>query len=171
MSSKQVLFGKDAKEKIKKGIDVVCKSIRITIGPKGKNVFIDDQMQPKITNDGKTIANSIILEDKLENMGAWLVKNASGQTDDEAGDGTSTTSVLLKAIIDEAQKRPESPMDIKRSLIETGARVTKWIQEASKPIKDEQIAEVATISAESAEIGSLVAEVINKVGTWHIRNH
>lgn len=164
MATKQVQFNKDAKERIKVGIDTVCKAIRTTIGPKGRNAFIDDSLQPKITNDGKTIANSITLEDKLENMGCWLVKNASSQTDDDAGDGTSTTSVLLKAIIDEAQKRPESPMDIKRSLLNAGAKVTSWIQEASKPIKDEQIASVATISAESEDIGKLIAEVISKVG-------
>lgn len=162
--SKQVLFNKDAKEKIKVGLDVVVKSIRSTIGPKGRNAFIDDTMQPKITNDGKTIANSITLEDKMENLGAWLVKNASGQTDDDAGDGTSTTAVLLKAIIDEAQKRPESPMDIKRSLIKAGEKVIEWIKENSQPIKDNQIASVATISAEDEKIGNLIAEVIKKVG-------
>lgn len=162
--AKQVKFNKDAKEKIKTGIDVTCKAIRTTIGPKGRNAFIDDAMQPKITNDGKTIANSINFEDKLENMGAWLVKNASGQTDDIAGDGTSTTAVLLKAIIDEAQKRPESPMDVKRSLIKVGAEVTAQIEKMAQPIKDKQISEVATISAESREIGDLIAEVIEKVG-------
>lgn len=162
--SKQVHFNQDAKEKIKVGIDVVCKAIRTTIGPKGRNAFIDDPMQPKITNDGKTIANSITLEDKLENMGAWIVKNASSQTDDDAGDGTSTTSVLLKAIIDEAQKRPESPMDIKRSLLKTGEEVIKYIKDSAKPIKDEQISDIATISAESRDIGNLIAEIVEKAG-------
>lgn len=162
--SKQVSFGKDAKDKMRIGINIVCKSVRTTIGPKGRNVFIDDPMQPKITNDGKTIANNIILEDKLENAGAWIVKNASSQTDDDAGDGTSTTSVLLKAIIDEAQKRPESPMDIKRSLIKEGDRVLEWIKESARPIKDKQIADIATISAESKEIGGLIAEIVEKVG-------
>lgn len=162
--AKQVLFGRDAKDKIKVGIDTVCKAIRTTIGPKGRNAFIDDQMQPKLTNDGKTIAMSIELADKLENMGAWLVKNSSSQTDDDAGDGTSTTSVLLKAIIDEAQKRPESPMDIKRSLIKTGEQVKKYIKEASQPIKDNQIADIATISAESRELGDLIAKIIKESG-------
>lgn len=162
--NKQVLFQKDAKEKIKTGIDIVVRSIRTTIGPKGKNAFIDNELQPKITNDGKTIANSITLEDKFENMGAWLVKNASSQTDDDAGDGTSTTSVLLKAIIDEAQKRPESPMDIKRSLIECGKRVTDFIKDSSTPIKDKQVANVATISAEDESIGHLIDEIVQKVG-------
>lgn len=162
--AKQVKFKRDAKDRIKVGIDTVCLAIRTTIGPKGRNAFIDDQMQPKITNDGKTIANAITLEGKLENMGAWLVKNASSQTDDDAGDGTSTTSVLLKAIIDEAQKRPESPMDIKRSLQKTGEKVIEYIKDAAKPIKDSQIAEIATISAESEEIGELIAGIVKKVG-------
>jgi len=162
--SKQVVFNKDAKEKIKKGIDVVVRSIRTTIGPKGKNAFIDNEMQPKITNDGKTIANSIILEDKLENMGAWIVKNASSQTDDDAGDGTSTTAVLLKSIIDEAEKRPESPMDIKRSMIKCSERVLEMIKELSKPVTDKQIPAVATISAEDEKIGNLIDEIIKKVG-------
>lgn len=162
--AKQVLFNEDAKKKIKVGIDTVENAIRTTIGPKGRNAFIDNEMQPKITNDGKTIANSITLEDKLENMGAWLVKNASSQTDDDAGDGTSTTAVLLKAIIDEAQKRPESPMDIKRSLVKWGETVTDMIKNASTPITDEQIASVATISAEDENIGRLIDEIIKKVG-------
>lgn len=161
---KQVKFNKEAKDKIKTGLDIVVKSIRTTIGPKGRNAFIDDKMQPKITNDGKTIANAIILEDKLENMGAWLVKNASSQTDDDAGDGTSTTAVLLKAIIDEAQKRPESPMDIKRSLSKWGEKVVEYIKELSQPIKDNQIKSVATISAEDEVIGGFIADIVQNVG-------
>lgn len=162
--AKQVKFDKDAKDKIKVGLDTVVRSIRTTIGPKGKNAFIDNEMQPKITNDGKTIANSITLDDKLENMGAWLVKNASSQTDDEAGDGTSTTAVLLKAIIDEAQKRPESPMDIKRSLMSVGEKVIQYIKDSATPVKDKQLASVARISAESEEIGNLIDEMIQKIG-------
>lgn len=162
--AKQVIFNEEAKKKIKVGIDIVENAIRTTIGPNGRNAFIDNEMQPKITNDGKTIANSIVLEDKLENMGAWLVKNASSQTDDDAGDGTSTTSVLLKAIIDEAQKRPESPMVIKRSLTQWGKEVTRMIQESATPIEDNQIASVATISAEDEKIGVLIDEIIQKVG-------
>lgn len=162
--SKQVIFNQEAQQRIKVGIDIVENAIRTTIGPKGRNAFIDNEMQPKITNDGKTIANSIVLEEKLENMGAWLVKNASSQTDDDAGDGTSTTAVLLKAIIDEAQKRPESPMDIKRSLMEWGEKIEKGIVGSSKAIKDNQIASVATISAEDERIGNLINEIIEKVG-------
>ena len=162
--AKQVLFGSEARDKIRVGVDVACKAIRSTIGPKGRNAFIDNDMQPKITNDGVTIANSITLEDKLENMGAWLVKNTSAQTNEEAGDGTSTTSVLLKAIIDESLKRNENPMEIKRSLMELEPKITKMIEKASKPVEGNEIEQVATVSAESKEIGKLIAEVVDKVG-------
>lgn len=162
--SKQVKFNDKQKDNVGKGIDVVCKAVRLTLGPKGKNAFIDNDLQPKITNDGKTIANSIVLEDKLENLGAWLVKNACSQTDDDAGDGTTTTAVLLKAIIDEAEKRSESPMDIKRSLMQVGDKVVDYIKDKAVPIKDNQIAHVATISSEDEKIGELIAEVIEKVG-------
>lgn len=162
---KQVVFAKEAKQRIKTGIDIVVNSIKSTLGPKGRNAFIDKPLQPLITNDGATIAHEIVLKDKLENMGAWLVKNTSAKTNDDAGDGTSTTSVLLQAIIDEAEKRSESPMDIKRSLLETGKEVEAWIKSASKPVKNnEQIQAIATISAESEETGKLIADVINAVG-------
>lgn len=164
MTKTRVVFKREAREPIKKGIDIACNAIKSTLGPKGRNAFIDNQIAPKITNDGVTIAESIHLEDELENMGAWLVKNTSAQTNEDAGDGTSTTAVLLQSIIDESMKRPESPMDIKRSLAATGKRVEKWITDMAKPVKDEQIEAVATISAESPEIGKLIADIIAKVG-------
>lgn len=162
--SKQVIFKDDARKKIKVGVDIACNAIKTTIGPKGRNAFIDNEYQPKITNDGVTIANAITLEDKFENMGAWLVKNTSSQTNDDAGDGTSTTAVLLQAMTDEALKRPENAMDIKQSLSIAGEKVTKWIQEASRPVEDSQIKHVATVSSESEMIGNLIAEIIEKVG-------
>lgn len=162
--AKEVLFEKAARDRIKKGLDIACNAIKSTIGPKGRNAFIDNEVQPKITNDGVTIAHAITLEDKFENMGAWLVKNTSAQTDDDAGDGTSTTAVLLQSIIDESLKRPENVMDIKRALGETGKRIEAWITESAKPVEDSQIEAVATISSESKTIGKLIAEVIAKVG-------
>lgn len=162
--AKQVKFKKEATDKIRIGIDIVCRAIRSTIGPKGRNVFIDNELQPKITNDGHTIANSITLDDKLENLGAWLVKNSSGQTNDDAGDGTSTTSVLLKAIIDEALKRPESPMEIKRQLLKTGKDVVSFIKDNSREVKEKDIKSVATISSESEFIGQLISDIIKEVG-------
>lgn len=161
---KQVKFNKEAIEPIKRGMDIATNAIKSTIGPKGRNVFIEREMTNEMTNDGQKIAMSITLEDKLENMGAWLVKNTSSETNEEAGDGTSTTAVLLQAIIEESLKRPENPMDIRNSLEKAGKDVEKMIKESSREVKDEQIKNVATISAESAEIGSLIAELIGKVG-------
>ena len=161
---KQVAFKREAREKIKFGLDIACNAIKTTIGPKGRNAFIDNEMQPKITNDGVTIAESITLEDKFENMGAWLVKNTSAQTNEDAGDGTSTTAVLLQSIISEAFNRPENAMDIKASLLSTGKKIEAWIEESATPVKDNQIEAVATISSESETIGKLIAEVIGKVG-------
>lgn len=165
MTKKQVVFQKEARERIKKGLDLACDTIKTTIGSKGRNAFIERNMTNIITNDGITIANAIELDDALENMGVWLVRNTSAQTNEEAGDGTSGTAVLLQAIVTEAMKRPESPMDIKKSLQKAGERVEKWIKDASQPItSDKQIEEVATISSESKETGKLIAEVISKVG-------
>lgn len=161
---KQVVFRKEAREKILKGMDIACDAVKLTLGPKGRNAFIDNELQPKVTNDGVTIAENIVLEDKLENMGAWLVKNTSAETNEDAGDGTSTTAVLLQAIVHESFKRPENPMDIKRSLLQAGEKVSTMIREMSKPVKDEQIASVATISSESKEIGNLISEILLKVG-------
>jgi chaperonin GroEL len=93
---KEVLFKAAMRPRVKRGIDIACDAIKTTIGAKGRNAFIDDPLQPKITNDGVTIAKAISLPDKFENMGAWLVKNTSSQTNDAAGDGTSTTAVLLQ---------------------------------------------------------------------------
>lgn len=161
---KQVKFNKGAIEPIKRGLDIAANAIKSTIGPKGRNVFIEREMFNEMTNDGQKIAMSISLEDKLENMGAWLVKNTSSETNEEAGDGTSTTAVLLQAIVEESLKRPENPMDIRSSLQKAGKQVEKLIQDMSREVKEGQIKSVATISSESEEIGSLIAELIEKIG-------
>ena len=158
--TKIVLFGKEAREKIQTGLNIAANAVKSTLGSKGRNAFIDDQYLPKITNDGVTIANSIVLEDPFENMGAWLVKNTSSQTNDDVGDGTSTTAVLLQSIIEEAEKRPENPMDIRRDLETVGKRVVQYIKDMSRPVKDNQIESVATISAESEMIGKLIAKIL-----------
>jgi chaperonin GroEL len=159
---KEVLFKAAMRPRVKRGIDIACDAIKTTIGAKGRNAFIDDPLQPKITNDGVTIAKAISLPDKFENMGAWLVKNTSSQTNDAAGDGTSTTAVLLQAIVDEALKRPESPMDIKRSLEAAAPKVVLAIKSQSKPCDD--VRAVASISAESEELGNMIAEIMDKAG-------
>lgn len=164
MSAKEIIFGREMQERVLKGLNVVADAVKLTIGARGRNAFIEDPFTPKITNDGVTIAQAIVLKDKFENLGAWLGKNTAAQTNDDAGDGTSTTIVLLQALINEALKRPEAKMDVRASLEEVGARIVKEIKEVSKPVNDDQIEAVATLSAESEKLGKMIAEIMQKGG-------
>lgn len=157
----RVIFDKN---KVLKGFDLVADSVSGTLGPKGKNVYIDDAMTPKITNDGVSIATRIDLDDKEENLGAKIVKNACGQTLDDAGDGTTTTAVLLKAITHEALKRPENPIELRESLLKTIPQIIKEIKKRSKKIEKEDVRRVALISAQDKNLASNIAEIINKLG-------
>ena len=157
---KQITFYRDD---VKRGIDTVCKAISQTLGPRGRNSFIDNEMAPLITNDGKSTADAITLEG-FENMGAWLVKNTCDKTFEDVGDATTTTAILLQSIISEGMKRPENPTKIKKSLKEIGKKVEQWIKDESSPVKDSQIESVASVAAESKVIGKLIAEIIKKVG-------
>lgn len=151
--------------KVLKGLNETVDTVKSTLGPKGRNVFIDDTMEPKITNDGVTIANSITFEDAEENAGAYLVKNTSSQTNDNAGDGTTTTAILLQATVQEALKRPESPMEVRASLMYAVKDIVKDLKKLSVPVKtSKQIQQVATISSESIEHGKMLTEIIDKVG-------
>lgn len=163
--SKDILFNEEARNKVKKGLDTVVQAVGGTIGPCGRNVFIDDQVSPKITNDGVSIAAQITLEDKFENMGAWLAKNAAAQTNDDAGDGTTTTTVLLGSIVDESLARPENPTLVMRSLMEAKQKVLKELKKLARPITDKEILSVARISAEDETLAKLIAEVVGKVGS------
>lgn len=163
--SKEISFNKTAFEKLMVGFDACANAVTGTLGPKGKNVMIDDSMLPHITNDGHTIANSISFPDAYENLGAWVVKNTSAQTNDDAGDGTTTTAVLLQEIVHESLKRPENPMLIKNSLQEACGKIVEKIKEQSTPIGIEDIKKVALISSESEEIATIVSDVITKVGS------
>lgn len=158
--SKQLTFNR---EEIKKGIDIACNAVKLTVGPLGLNAFIDNTMQPLITNDGKSTADAITLEG-FQNMGTWLVRNTCDKTFEDVGDATTTTAILLQSIITEAMARPENPTKLKKSLKEIGKKVEKWIDEATYRVKDNQIKDVATIAAESKEIGGLIAGIIQKVG-------
>lgn len=160
---KKVIQGKDSIQEVKKGLDIACNAIRNTIGPNGRNTFIDHEMQPFITNDGVSTANAITLEG-MPNLGVWLVKNTCGKTFDDVGDATTTTASLLQAIINESLERPENPIKIRRSLKQEGREVVRLIEKESKPIKDKQIVDVATIATENKVIGQLIADVINKAG-------
>jgi len=162
--SKEVLFEKEAIRRIKYGLDTVCNAVVGTIGPAGSNVFLDDMLTPKITNDGVSIANQITLEDKFENMGAWLAKNAASQTNDDAGDATTTTLALLQATTDECLARPEKPVIIMRSLMDAKKKVHAELKKQARPISPKEAISVARISAENEELAQLVHEVVVKVG-------
>ena len=146
------------------GLDIACDAAGATLGPKGRNVFIDDAMVPKITNDGHTIVSKIILNDKLENMGAKIVQSSCARTVDEAGDGTTTTAVLLQAIMKECMKRPENPMVIRKSLLEALPKVLAEIKKHSKKIDKKDIKKIALISSEDEVLADAISEIINKVG-------
>lgn len=159
---KDVLFGKDAHERMKKGRDKIYEAVGSTIGPKGRNIFIDDAVNPRFTNDGVTIAHNTTFPDKFENMGAWVYRNASAQTNDDAGDGTTTTVVVLHELIEEAQRRPENPTTIMQSLLAAKPKVIEALKKASVEATD--ILSVARISAENEDLAKLVSEVVKKVG-------
>lgn len=162
---KQIDFHQEAREKMLKGINIVAEAVGRTIGPKGTNVFIDNAARPKFTNDGHSIAHEIVLPDKLENAGAWVARNACAQTNDDAGDGTTTTVVLLKAVIDECLARPENKTAVMQSLMEAKDKVIKELKKQAKPISSKEVIDVARISAENEELAQLITEVIQKVGS------
>src|SRR5450759_261184 len=169
MSAKQLVFGEDARRRLKAGIDVVAMAVATTLGPKGRNVALDRKFgSPTVTHDGVTVAKEIELEDPFENMGAQLLKEAATKTNDIAGDGTTTSTVLAHAIVSEGLKNlaaGANPMLLKHGIEAASKMVAEAIKKQSIEIttKDE-ISNVATISAQDRNIGSLIAEVMDKVG-------
>jgi chaperonin GroEL len=167
--SKKILYNEQARKALKRGVDAVADAVKITIGPRGRNVVLDKGYgSPTITNDGVSIAKDISLKDKFENMGAEIVKEVATKTNDVAGDGTTTATILTQAIVDEGMKQTSMGINAMgvRAGIEAAAKdVVAALKKAAKPIKsDEEIKQVATISSESAELGSIIAETIKKVG-------
>lgn len=167
--AKDVKFSEDARQSIKRGIDKVADAVKVTIGPKGRNAILDKGYgAPTITNDGVSIVKEIELEDKFENMGAQLLREVASKTNDIAGDGTTTSTILTQAIIGEGLKYVAmgvNPVGIRRGIEVAGSEVIAELKASAKDIKGrEEIAQVATISAEDAEIGSIIAEVMEKVG-------
>ncbi len=167
--AKRLLFDEKARASLKRGMDTVANAVRVTIGPKGRNVVLDKKFgSPTITNDGVSIAREIELPDAFENMGAQLLKEAATKTNDIAGDGTTTATVLAHAIVNEGLKNVAAganPMILRRGLEKGTEAVIAEIRAQSKPVETrEQIAQVAAISAGSPEIGELIAEVMEKVG-------
>lgn len=162
---KDILFNNEALTKIRRGINIATDAVGGTLGPQGRNVFIDDQLMPKITNDGVTVANAITLSDKFENMGVWMVKNICSQTNDEAGDGTTTTAVLFRAMVDECFLRPENPMLLKASLSNAVKSLIPQIKAQSRKVSGrEDIARISAISSESDDISAILTEIITKKG-------
>ncbi len=167
--AKRLQFNEQARQSLKRGMDVLADAVRVTIGPKGRNVVLDKKFgAPTITNDGVTIARDIELPDPFENMGAQLLKEAATKTNDIAGDGTTTATVLAHAIVNEGLKNlaaGANPMILRRGLEEGVEAIVAEIKSQSKPVETrEQIAQVASISAADSEIGDLIAEVMEKVG-------
>lgn len=167
--AKDILAGEDARKQLKAGVDKLANTVKATLGPKGRNVVLDKKYgSPVITNDGVTIAKEIELEDAYENMGAQIVKEVASKTNDMAGDGTTTATVLAQAIIDEGIKNVAAganPMAIRRGIEKAAAHVAKELTKIAKPVKTtEEIANVASISAADPEVGTLIAEVMETIG-------
>ncbi|RVJ16218.1 chaperonin GroEL, partial [Sinorhizobium medicae] len=170
MAVKEVRFTSDARDRMLRGVDIMANAVRVTLGPKGRNVVIDKSFgAPRITKDGVSVAKEIELEDKFENMGAQMLREVASRTSDIAGDGTTTATVLAQAIVREGAKAVAAgmnPMDLKRGIdLAVEAIVRELRTNARKVSKNAEIAQVATISANGdAEIGRYLAEAMEKVG-------
>ncbi|MBX4188346.1 MAG: chaperonin GroEL [Candidatus Doudnabacteria bacterium] len=167
--AKQILFNERARKKLQAGVDKVADAVRVTIGPRGRNVVLDKGYgSPTITNDGVSIAKEFTVKDKFENMGAEIVKEVATKTNDGAGDGTTTSVILTQEIVEDGMKQITtgvSPVAIRLGIEEATKEVIKYLRKSATPIKTEaEILQVASISAESEEIGKIVADTIKKVG-------
>jgi chaperonin GroEL len=167
--AKQIIYGEEVKRKLKKGVDTVANAVKVTLGPRGRNVILDKGYGgPTITNDGVSIAKEIVLRDKFENMGAEIVKEVANKTNELAGDGTTTATILVQALVHEGLKHTTmgvNAMAVRAGMEHASADVVKALHEMAIQISTtEEIKQVATISAESAEIGAKIAETIEKVG-------
>ena len=170
MAAKDVKFGTDARNRMLNGVNILADAVKVTLGPKGRNVVLDKSFgAPRITKDGVTVAKEIELEDKFENMGAQMVKEVASRTNDEAGDGTTTATILAQAIVKEGMKSVAAgmnPMDLKRGIDKATSAVVASIKSASRPVSDSaEVAQVGTISANGeAEIGQQIADAMQRVG-------
>jgi chaperonin GroEL len=167
--AKQILFNEDVKKSLLKGVNTVADAVRVTIGPRGRNVILDKGFgTPTITNDGVSIAKEISLENRFEHMGAEIIKEVATKTNDSAGDGTTTSVVVAQALINEGFKHTAlgaNSMGIKAGIEKAGKDAIEFIKKSATPIKDKkQITHIATISAESSELGEIIAHTIERVG-------
>src|SRR3989344_4968430 len=166
---KQIKFNEAARRKIKKGVDKLANTVKVTLGPKGRNVVLEESYgAPTITNDGVTIAKKIELKDRYENIGAEIIKEAASKTNDVAGDGTTTATILTQIMIREGFRNiaaGANPLDLRRGIEKGVKEVVKALTKTSKTIsKKEEIAQVATISADDPVVGALIAEIMEEVG-------
>src|SRR6202041_1526030 len=170
MAAKDVKFSGDARDRMLRGVDVLANAVKVTLGPKGGKVILDKSLgAPRITKDGVTVAKEIELDDKFENMGAQMLREVASKTNDPAGDGTTTATVLAQAIVREGSKSVAAgmnPMDLKRGIDKAVEAVVADLEKMSKKIKtNEEIAQVGTISANGErEIGDIIAKAMEKVG-------
>src|SRR6184192_2234666 len=170
MAAKDVKFSGDARERMLRGVDILANAVRVTLGPKGRNVVLDKSFgAPRITKDGVTVAKEIELEDKFENMGAQMLREVASKTNDTAGDGTTTATVLAQAIVREGGKSVAAgmnPMDLKRGIDIAVHAVVKDLEKRAKPVaSSSEVAQVGTISANGdAAIGKMIAQAMQKVG-------
>jgi len=170
MAAKDVKFNTDARDRMLRGVNVLADAVKVTLGPKGRNVVLDKSFgAPRITKDGVSVAKEIELEDKFENMGAQMVKEVASRTNDEAGDGTTTATILAQAIVKEGMKAVAAgmnPMDLKRGIDMATLKVVEAIKASARDVKDsDEVAQVGTISANGeAEIGRQIADAMQKVG-------
>jgi len=170
MAAKEIRFHTDARERMLRGIDILSNAVKVTLGPKGRNVVLDKSFgAPRISKDGVTVAKEIELADKFENMGAQMVREVASKTSDQAGDGTTTAIVLAQTIVREGAKAAAAgmnPMDLKRGIDRATDAVVKEIEKRSKKVStNDEIAQVGTVSANNdTEIGRMIAEAMQKVG-------
>ena len=170
MAAKDVKFGADARERLLRGVDILADAVQVTLGPKGRNVVIEKSFgAPRTTKDGVTVAKEIELGDKFENMGAQMVREVASKTNDAAGDGTTTATVLARAIVREGSKAVSAgmnPMDLKRGIEKAVEIVVADLKKRSKKVKsNEEIGQVGTISANGdKEVGEMIAKAMDKVG-------
>jgi chaperonin GroEL len=170
MAAKDVKFGAHARERMLRGVDILADAVKVTLGPKGRNVVIDKSFgAPRITKDGVTVAKEIELADKFENMGAQMVREVASKTNDTAGDGTTTATVLAQAIVREGAKAVAAgmnPMDLKRGIDKAVASVVAELEAKTKKITTSaEVAQVGTLSANGeSEIGEMIAQAMEKVG-------
>ena len=168
--AKQIVFSEDARRKLRRGVATVVDAVKVTLGPRGRNVVLDKGWgSPTITNDGVSIAKEIELADKIENMGASIVKEVAGKTNDAAGDGTTTASVLIGAMVEEGMKHVTAggnAMGIRLAIETAAAEAAEFLRKAATPVsgKPAMVRQVATIAAESLELGRVIADTIGKVG-------